>query len=162
MFSKCLHILYNEEEVKMYKDVNFKNWICCMIYTNVPEMLVSGAPIVPSLPIMLFLLSRCCLCTALYTVKTKGPNVLPCHIQINFYDIFWAGDPCGHFGTFVVSLCWFTTQFTLRNFHFIQPHSHNFMYLWAVPDGCLNILARNFSWPCGCWPQSSLPTPQAS
>lgn len=28
------------------------------------------------------------------------------------------------------------------------------MYLRAVPDGCLNILARNFSWPCGCWPQS--------
>lgn len=28
------------------------------------------------------------------------------------------------------------------------------MYLQAVPDGCLNILARNFSWPCGCWPQS--------
>lgn len=59
-----------------------------MIYTNVPEMLVSGAPIVPSLPIMLFLLSRCYLCTALYTVKTKGPNVLPCHVTINFYDIF--------------------------------------------------------------------------
>lgn len=24
MFSKCLHILYNEEEVKMYKDVHLK------------------------------------------------------------------------------------------------------------------------------------------
>lgn len=32
------------------------------------------------------------------------------------------------------------------------------MYLWAVPDGCLNILEWNFNWPCGCWPQS-WPTP---
>lgn len=28
------------------------------------------------------------------------------------------------------------------------------MYLWAVPDGCLNILEWNFNWPCGYWPQS--------
>lgn len=53
-----------------------------MIYTNVPEMLVSGAPIVPSLPIMLFLLSRCCLCTALYTVKTSQRDLMYFHVTL--------------------------------------------------------------------------------
>lgn len=126
-----------------------------MISTNVPETLVSGAPVVQSLPTMLFLLSKCCLCTALYTVKTKGPCVLPCHITINLYDIFLTGDSCRHFWTLVVvSFGWFTEYIAPQNFHFIQPHSHNFMYPRALPDGCLNILARNFSWPCGCWPQS--------
>lgn len=124
-------------------------------FDNVSEMPVSGTPVVQSLPLMLFLLSNCCLCTALYTFETKGPCVPFCHITINLYDKFLTGDSCGHFWPLVVvSLGGFAEYIAPQNVHFIQPHSHNFMYLQALPDGCLNILVRNFSWPCGCWPQS--------
>lgn len=63
-----------------------------MISLNATKMLVSGAPVVSKVCLMLFLLSKCCLCTGLYTVKTKEPRVLPCHITINFYDIFLTRD----------------------------------------------------------------------
>lgn len=64
-----------------------------MIYTNVPEMLVSGAPYCPefaynAVPAMEMLFVYC----SVHTAETKGPNVLPCHVIINFYDAFLAGN----------------------------------------------------------------------
>lgn len=125
-------------------------------------MLVSGACIVSKVCLMLFLWSKCCLCTALYTIKTKRPCILPCHIIINLYDIFLTRDSWGHFLTLaVVSFLYmdlFTKYIAPRSFYSFVYISHNFMYLQVVPDGCLNIFLWNFNWPCGCWPQSWLAT----
>lgn len=93
----------------------YESFIYCMISTSVPEMLwCSCCP--EFLPIML---SKCCLCAALYTVKTKGPCVLPRHITINLYDKFLTGDSCRHFWTLVVSFGSLTEYIAPQNFHFI-------------------------------------------
>lgn len=96
-----------------------------------------------------------------HTAETKGPNVLPCHIIINFYDAFLAGKSRRpfFFQTFYFAIA--LPRCIIRHyFQSVRPHSHHSMYLWAAPDGCLNILARNFSWPCGSWPQSRLCPPR--
>lgn len=54
-----------------------------MISPNVSKMLVSGAPIVQSLPNAVPVVKMLLLCT-----QKKGPCALPCYITINLYDVF--------------------------------------------------------------------------
>lgn len=68
-----------------------------MISPHVSKMLVSGAPVVQSLPNAVpadkLLFVYCSV------HSKKGPCVLPSHITINLYDILLTRDPRGHFWT---------------------------------------------------------------
>lgn len=88
-----VYIFYITITDQMYQNVHVGVfYIYCMISPNVSKMLVSGAPVRP----MLFLLLKCYLCTATYTIKNMGPRVLLCHLIINLYDI--SGNSWGRFG----------------------------------------------------------------
>lgn len=65
--SKCLHILYPRKAVQMYKSAKKERFIYCMISPHVSKMLVSGAPVVQSLPNAVPADKLLCVCVLLCT-----------------------------------------------------------------------------------------------
>lgn len=70
----------------MYKSVNRKVLYVAWFHQMFPKQKICWSVVLPSsrVCLILFLLSKCCLCTALYTVKKQGTS----HTSMSHYNKF--------------------------------------------------------------------------